>query len=95
MFDDNLKFRIYDRFQNNAEFLLYDSALDAEVDAMLQAGDMFTALTFISEVLPEQFFALHGGAANPAVIMVGAGGAGGWSAQLQARSRRPGRQHQP
>ena len=75
MYTDNLKFRIYDRYQNNGEFLLYDSALDADVDAVMQAGDMFTALTLITETLPEQFFAINGGAANPAVVTVNAAGA--------------------
>lgn len=75
MYSDNLKFRIFDRFQNNGEFLLYDSALDAEVDAMLLAGDMLTALTFVTEALPTQFFAINGGAANPAVITVNGNGA--------------------
>lgn len=75
LFTDNLKFRIFDRFENNAEFLLYDSAADAAVDAVTTAGDMFTSLTFILETLPEQFFALFGGAVNPAVITVNAAGA--------------------
>ncbi|MEX0643070.1 MAG: Ig-like domain-containing protein, partial [Pirellulales bacterium] len=68
LFQDNLKFRIYDRYENAAEFKLYDSALDTDVDAVSVAADMFTSLTFIEEGLPDQFFALFGGAANAAVI---------------------------
>lgn len=75
LFTDNLKFRIFDRFENGAEFLLYDSALDAAVDAVSTPGDMFTSLTFILETLPEQYFTLFGGAANPAVISVAGAGA--------------------
>ncbi len=73
LFTDNLKFRIFDRYQSNAEFLLYDSALDPAADALLTAGDMFTALQIITTTLPEQFFAIFG-AANPAVINVGGTG---------------------
>ncbi len=68
LWSDNLKFRIYDRFENTAEFLLYDSALDADVDNENFAGDMFTALTLIEEMLPEQFFNQVG--TNDAVIEV-------------------------
>lgn len=70
LWQDNLKFRIYDRFENTAEFLLYDSALDAAVDAVSSFGDMFTSLTLINEMLPEQFFNLFGGAAQDAVTEV-------------------------
>ena len=49
---DFLKFRIYDRFEESDEVLLYDSAADAAVDAVDTAGDMFTSLTFITETLP-------------------------------------------
>ena len=69
LFQDNLKFRIYDRFENDAEFLLYDSAQDATVDLTSFAGDMFTSLTFIQEILPQQFFALTG--INNAVLAGG------------------------
>ena len=41
---------------------------DAVVDSSDVANDMFTALTFIQEVLPQQFFAMNGGGANAAVI---------------------------
>ncbi len=68
LFQDNLKFRIYDRFIDPngtalAEFLLYDSALDAAVDANNVAGDMFTAQTLILETLAAQF-----GGGNEAVV---------------------------
>ncbi len=71
LFTDNLKFRIFDRYENLPEFLLYDSALDPEVDAVLTAGDMFTALTLITEILPEQFFAPPAPNTNAAVLNVG------------------------
>jgi hypothetical protein len=74
LFTDNLKVRVYDRYesfdgQNTPEFLLYDSAQDAVEDAFNTAGDMFTIRTLIAEMLPTQFFALFG-AANAAVISV-------------------------
>ncbi|MFH1918923.1 MAG: Ig-like domain-containing protein [Planctomycetota bacterium] len=62
---DYLKFRIFDRFEETNEFLLYDSAQDAAVDNVLQPGDTLTNLTFVLETLPAQFFALVG--ANAAV----------------------------
>ena len=68
IWQDNLKFRIYDRFENTAEFLLYDSALDTNVDNVNSPGDMFTALTLITEMLPEQFFNQVG--TNAAVVDV-------------------------
>lgn len=69
LFDDNLKFRIYDRYESTAEFLLYDSAADAAEDAANLAGDMFTANTFITETLAAQFIA--GNPANAAVLAGG------------------------
>jgi hypothetical protein len=75
LFTDNLKFRIYDRFNSTAEFLLYDSALDVNADSFDTPGDMFTALTLMWEVLPVQFFDINGGAAVPAVITVNGAGA--------------------
>jgi subtilisin-like proprotein convertase family protein len=69
LFTDNLKFRIYNRYESAAEFLLYDSALDAIVDANNTPGDMFTSLTRVFATLPEQFFSLFG--ANAAVLNVG------------------------
>lgn len=68
LWNDNLKFRIYDRFENTAEFLLYDSALDTNVDDENVSGDMFTALTLIEEMPPQQFFDQVG--TNEAVIEV-------------------------
>ncbi len=55
LYTDNLKFRIYDRFDNFAEVLIYDSAVDGDVDNVSTPGDMFTSLTVILETLPEQF----------------------------------------
>lgn len=53
LFTDNLKFRIYDRYQDSAqEVLIYDSAQDPVADAVQLAGDMFTALTQITRTLP-------------------------------------------
>ncbi|MBN2291402.1 MAG: hypothetical protein JXM70_03190 [Pirellulales bacterium] len=52
---DYLIFRIYDRFEESDEFLLYDSSMDATVDSVLQPGDSFTNLTLILETLPEQY----------------------------------------
>lgn len=69
IFEDNLKFRIYDRFESTAEFLLYDSAFDAIVDASNIPGDMFTSLMQVFAFLPEQYFVLHG--VNPAVLNMG------------------------
>ncbi len=48
LFTDNLKFRIFDRFENNPEALLYDSAADAAADNVTTAGDMFTSLTALT-----------------------------------------------
>jgi len=63
LFTDNLKFRIYDRFENSAqEVLIYDSAQDAVADAIMTAGDMFTALTQITRTLPVLL------PANPAIV---------------------------
>ncbi len=66
LFEDNLKFRIYDRFEFTSEFLLFDSALDPGFDASNTFGDMFTALELLSVQLPDQYFALFG--TNNAVI---------------------------
>lgn len=53
LFTDNLKFRIFDRFENSAqEVLIYDSAQDAVADAAMTAGDMFTALSQLTRTLP-------------------------------------------
>jgi len=70
LFQDNLKFRIFDRFENFQEFLLYDSALDSAEDADNVPGDMFTVNTFIQEMLPMQFFAAPANNTNAAVINV-------------------------
>jgi hypothetical protein len=53
LFTDNLKFRIFDRFENSAEeVLIYDSAQDAAADNVMTAGDMFTALMQLTRQLP-------------------------------------------
>jgi subtilisin-like proprotein convertase family protein len=53
LFTDNLKFRIFDRFENSAsEVLIYDSAQDLVADANLTPGDMFTAFTQLTRTLP-------------------------------------------
>jgi hypothetical protein len=53
LFTDNFKFRVYDRYENSAqEVLIYDSSQDAVADAVLTAGDMFTALTQLTRNLP-------------------------------------------
>jgi hypothetical protein len=53
LFTDNLKFRIFDRFQNSAqEVLIYDSAVDAVADAFMTPLDMFTAFTQLTRTLP-------------------------------------------
>eukprot|EP00913_Durusdinium_trenchii_P023358 g21936.t1 len=67
LFTDNLKFRIFDRYEGSEEFLLYDSAQDIPVDNMNTGGDMFTALQLILENLPDQYFALTG--LNPPAIV--------------------------
>ncbi len=63
LFTDNLKFRIYDRYQSSAqEVLIYDSAQDATADAFMTAGDMFTAATQLTRTLPQLF------PNNPAIV---------------------------
>jgi len=57
LFTDNLKFRVFDRYDANPEFLLYDSIDDMDVDNVLFGGDGFTQLTLILETLGEQFVA--------------------------------------
>jgi subtilisin-like proprotein convertase family protein len=53
LFTDNLKFRIFDRFENSAqEVLIYDSAQDPAADAFMTPGDMFTAFTQLTRALP-------------------------------------------
>ncbi|HEX2475613.1 MAG TPA: proprotein convertase P-domain-containing protein [Lacipirellulaceae bacterium] len=53
LFTDNLKFRIFDRFENSAqEVLIYDSAQDPAADAFMTPGDMFTAFTQLTRTLP-------------------------------------------
>jgi subtilisin-like proprotein convertase family protein len=66
LFEDNLKFRIYDRFEFTSEFLLFDSALSPGFDASNVPGDMFTILELLSETLPDQYFSLFG--TNNAVL---------------------------
>ena len=60
LFTDNLKFRIFDRFEGSEEFLLYDSSRDGAVDNVDKTGDAFTRLQLILETLGEQFVALNG-----------------------------------
>ncbi|HEX2474919.1 MAG TPA: hypothetical protein VHK01_09240, partial [Lacipirellulaceae bacterium] len=63
LFTDNLKFRIFDRFENSAqEVLIYDSAQDPAADAFMTPGDMFTAFTQLTRTLP--FLT----PANPAIV---------------------------
>ncbi len=63
LFTDNLKFRIFDRFENGAtEVLIYDSAQDPAADAFMTPGDMFTAFTQLTRTLP--FLT----PANPAIV---------------------------
>jgi subtilisin-like proprotein convertase family protein len=53
LFTDNLKFRIFDRFENSAqEVLIYDSAQDPAADAFMMPGDMFTAFAQLTKTLP-------------------------------------------
>jgi hypothetical protein len=53
LFTDNLKFRIFDRFQGGAaEVLIYDSAQDPAADAVATPGDMFTAFVQLTRTLP-------------------------------------------
>jgi len=85
LFDDNLKFRIYDRYENTAEFLLYDSAADAAEDADNFAGDMFTANTLITETLAAQFIA--GNPANAAVLAGGVLADGVHNLKLEVEDR--------
>ncbi len=69
LFTDYLKFRIYDRFEESEEFLLYNSELDVPVENTTTAADAFTSLEFILETLPDQFFNLFG--ANGIVTAAG------------------------
>jgi hypothetical protein len=64
------RFRIFDRFESQQEFLLYNSALDAAADAVTTAGDGFTSLQQILTTLPAQYFALSG-ANLPAITAAG------------------------
>jgi hypothetical protein len=69
LFDDYLRFRIWDRFEgaaSQAEFLLYDSALEPAVENTSVANDTFTSLTLVAATLPLQYFNLSG--ANAAVL---------------------------
>ena len=52
LFEDNLKFRIFDRYENGREFLIYDSTLDDALDAETNSGDMLTSAAFHTELLP-------------------------------------------
>ena len=90
LFADNYKFRIYDRYEsfdglNTPEFLLYDSALDIAVDAVSFAGDMFTSLELVAEVLPEQYFNLVG--INNAVLAGGVLADGVHNLKLEVEDR--------
>ena len=51
LFTDYLKYRIYDRFGETNEVLVYDSSMDAVVDAATTNGDGFTSLTVVTEML--------------------------------------------
>lgn len=79
LYHDNLKFRIYDRFEHFEEFLLYDSALNSglvnEAFETSDPADAFTSLTLITQLLPEQFFANPVPNTNNAVIDLGGTGA--------------------
>jgi subtilisin-like proprotein convertase family protein len=53
LFTDNLKFRIFDRFENSAqEILIYDSAQDMVADAIMTPDDKFTASMQLTRTLP-------------------------------------------
>ena len=52
LFADNLKFRIWDRFENQEEFLIYDSSTDGVLDGISVSGDMFTSALANAEQLP-------------------------------------------
>ncbi len=69
LFQDNLQYRIYDRFGTVPEFLLYDTAADAAVENVSVPGDGLTSLTQITETLAAQFIA--GNPANGAVLAGG------------------------
>jgi subtilisin-like proprotein convertase family protein len=85
LWTDNFKFRIYDRFQDTAEFLLYDSALDMDVFNIEDPDDVFTALTFITEKLPNQFFDMLG--TNAAVLAGGVLADGVHNLKLEVEDR--------
>lgn len=86
LFTDNMKFRIFDRFEGQQEFLLYDSALDVPVDNTTTAGDGFTSLLQILTTLPAQYFALNG-ANLPAVTVAGVLGDGIHNLKLEVEDR--------
>jgi hypothetical protein len=53
LFTDNLKFRIFDRFENSAEeVLIYDSAQDPLADNFQTPNDMFTRFMQLTRQLP-------------------------------------------
>lgn len=86
LFTDNLTFRIFDRFEGQQEFLLYNSALDAAADAVTTVGDGFTSLQQILATLPAQYFALN--AANaPAITAAGVLGDGIHGLKLEVEDR--------
>ena len=54
LYVDNFWFRLYDRTEDLIEQLIYDSSLDTAVEGLSVAGDTFTSLSYIQEILPEQ-----------------------------------------
>ena len=58
IFPDNFKFRIWDRYENQQEFLIYDSSTDATLDDFFTPGDMFTSALINTEQLPSQAAAI-------------------------------------
>ena len=51
LFTDNLKFRIFDRFEGTTEVLVYDSSIDVAVDNQATAADGFTQLELVTTIL--------------------------------------------
>ncbi|MEM8947110.1 MAG: Ig-like domain-containing protein, partial [Planctomycetota bacterium] len=69
LFQDNLRYVVYDRFNTEAEFVLYDSSLDAAVESTSILGDLLTSQNFVTETLGTQFIGLN--APNQAVLAGG------------------------
>ena len=70
LFQDNLRYLIFDRFGAQPEFILYDSSTNPAVEGTSVVGDGLTSLNFVTETLASTYIA-NGGALNAAVLAGG------------------------